>query len=149
MGLTHDTGMAHMRLRHSLHIINAWQACGHMWDMSYRCGSHGAETWPPHTQSWVARGSCMTQLCFMCGSPKFMCGSSIEHGCFPCGSDVVQGCLTCGSAMVQLWLTHSSDVIEAWLTRDLFGSQMLQENFTHDLGMAHTWFRCSSAKAHT
>ena len=25
---------------------------------------------------------------------------------------------------------------------------MLQETFTDDLGMAHTWFRCSSAKTH-
>ena len=100
------------------------------------------------SHGWHVAHACLS--CVSCVAHlRFMCGSSIEHGCFPCASNVVQGVLTCGSGMVLLWLTHCSDVIQARLPHDLCGSQMLQETFTHDLGMANTWFRCSSAKAHT
>ena len=104
----------------------------------------------PHiiTHVWHGAHACLS--CVLCVAHlTFMCGSSIEHGCFPCASNVVQGVLTCGSGTVLLWLTHCSDVIQARLPHDLCGSQMLQETFTHDLGMANTWFRCSSDKAHT
>ncbi len=140
--LTCDSGIHHTLSIRGRHVVARPTCCSALAPMLQKRGprilSHG----------WHVAHACLS--CVLCVAHlTFMCGSSIEHGCFPCASNVVQGVLTCGSGMVLLWLTHCSDVIQAWLPHDLCGSQMLQETFTHDLGMANTWFRCSSAKAHT
>ena len=140
--LTHDSGIHRTLSTRGRHVFTPGTCRTGVAPSLLTCG--------PHILSHIWH---VAQACLSCVSwvahLRFMCGSSIQHGCFPCGPSAVQGCLTCASSTVLLWLTHGSDVIHAWLTHDLWGSQMLQETFTHDLGMAHTWFRCSSAKAHT
>ena len=65
--------------------------------------SQVAETWLPHTHSWLACGSGIAQLCCMCGSIAGHVRFKQRTCVFTGGLEVLQRCLTRGSCMAHSW----------------------------------------------